>query len=65
MSWRRVIRAALGYIKDHAAAYLDGNFTVRLLRPFLRRRLKTARPHRVAIRARKPWVRIRRLLRGR
>jgi hypothetical protein len=35
------------------------------LRPFLRRRDSTARPHRVAIRARNPCLLIRRLFRGR
>jgi hypothetical protein len=43
----------------------DGNETVRRLRPFLRRRERTARPHRVAIRARNPCLVIRRLFRGR
>lgn len=65
MSWRRVILAALGYFKDHAAAYFDGSFTVRRLRPFLRRRLRTSRPHLVSIRVRNPCLRIRRLFRGR
>jgi hypothetical protein len=65
MSWRRVILAALGYFKDHAAAYFDGSFTVRRLRPFLRRRLRTSRPHFVSIRVRNPCLRIRRLFRGR
>ena len=65
MSWRRVTLAARGYLKDHAAAYLDGSRTVRRLRPFFLRRLSTSRPHRVAIRARKPCVRMRRLFRGR
>jgi hypothetical protein len=44
---------------------LFGIRTVRTFRPFFRRRDSTARPHRVDIRARKPWVLIRRLLRGR
>jgi hypothetical protein len=39
--------------------------TVRRFRPFLRRRDSTARPQRVAIRARKPCLLRRRLLRGR
>lgn len=65
MSWRRVILAALGYFKDHAAAYFDGSFTVRRLRPFLRRLLRTSRPHFVSIRVRNPCLRIRRLFRGR
>jgi len=43
----------------------DGSETVSRLRPFLRRRERTARPHRVAMRARKPCLLIRRLLRGR
>jgi hypothetical protein len=50
---------------SYAPAYLDGNWTVSRLRPFFRRRLKTSRPHLVAIRNLKPCVRIRRLLRGR
>jgi hypothetical protein len=53
MSWRRVILAARGYLKDYAA-YFEGSFTVKLFRPFFRRRLSTARPHRVAIRALNP-----------
>lgn len=44
---------------------LDGTRTVRRLRPFLRRRLKTWRPQRVFMRARKPCFAVRRLLRGR
>jgi hypothetical protein len=43
----------------------DGSDTVSRLRPFLRRRERTARPQRVAIRARNPCLLIRRLLRGR
>jgi hypothetical protein len=43
----------------------EGNDTVRRLRPFLRRRESTARPQRVAIRARNPCLLIRRLFRGR
>jgi hypothetical protein len=43
----------------------DGSDTVSCLRPFLRRRERTARPHRVAIRARNPCLLIRRLFRGR
>jgi hypothetical protein len=43
----------------------DGKETVRRLRPFLRRRERTARPHRVAIRARNPCLVMRRLFRGR
>lgn len=50
---------------SYTPAYLEGNWTVSRLRPFFRRRLKTSRPHLVAIRNLKPWVRIRRLLRGR
>jgi hypothetical protein len=38
--------------------------TVRRLRPFARRRAKTRRPERVAMRARKPCVRWRRILLG-
>ena len=43
----------------------DGSETVSRLRPFLRRRDSTARPHRVAIRARNPCLLMRRLFRGR
>jgi hypothetical protein len=43
----------------------DGSETVSRFRPFLRRRESTARPHRVAIRARNPCLLMRRLLRGR
>jgi hypothetical protein len=43
----------------------DGRETVSCFRPFLRRRESTARPQRVAIRARNPCLLIRRLLRGR
>ena len=42
----------------------DGSDTVSRFRPFLRRRESTARPHLVAIRARKPCLLMRRLLRG-
>jgi hypothetical protein len=38
--------------------------TVRRLRPFARRRLRTLRPPGVAMRARNPWVRFRRRLLG-
>jgi hypothetical protein len=50
---------------SYTPAYLEGNWTVSRLRPFFRRRLRTSRPHLVAIRNLKPCVRIRRLLRGR
>ena len=43
----------------------EGSRTVRRFRPFLRRRDSTARPQRVAIRARNPCLLMRRLLRGR
>src|SRR5262249_14714602 len=43
----------------------EGMRTVRRFRPFFRRRDSTARPQRVAIRARKPCLFRRRLLRGR
>src|SRR6476620_142911 len=49
----------------YAAAYFVGNLTVKRRRPFFRRRLRTARPHLVSIRARNPCVRMRRLFRGR
>lgn len=44
---------------------LEPSFTVSRLRPFFRRRESVARPQRVAIRARKPCLLIRRRLRGR
>jgi hypothetical protein len=43
----------------------DGSETVSRLRPFFRLRDSTARPQRVAIRARKPCLLMRRLFRGR
>ncbi len=43
----------------------EGTFTVRRLRPFFRRRDNTSRPHRSAIRARKPCLFRRLRLRGR
>jgi hypothetical protein len=43
----------------------DGSETVSRFRPFFRRRESTARPQRVAIRARNPCLAIRRLFRGR
>ena len=43
----------------------EGSETVSRFRPFFRRRESTARPQRVAMRARNPCVLIRRLLRGR
>jgi hypothetical protein len=43
----------------------DGSDTVSRFRPFLRRRERTARPQRVAIRARNPCLLTRRLFRGR
>lgn len=51
-------------IIPQAPAYFEGSLTVRLLRPFLRRRLSTARPHLVDMRSLKPCLRMRRLLRG-
>lgn len=42
----------------------DGRETVSRFRPFLRRRESTSRPQRVAIRARKPCLLIRRRFRG-
>ena len=44
--------------------YLEGVETARRLRPFARRRLSTARPAFVFIRARKPWTRLRRIRLG-
>ena len=46
------------------APCLEGVRTDRRLRPFLRRRFRTARPHRVLIRARNPCFRTRLRLRG-
>lgn len=51
--------------RRQALPCLDGSDTVRRLRPFFRRRDNTARPQRVAMRARNPCLAIRRLLRGR
>lgn len=48
-----------------AVLYLFGMTTANTLRPFLRRRERTARPHFVSMRARKPCLRTRRVLRGR
>jgi len=45
-------------------ACFDGALTASLFRPFLRRRLRTARPHLVFMRARKPCLFLRRRLRG-
>ena len=44
--------------RSYAPAYFDGSFTVRRLRPFLRRRLSTSRPHFVDMRRRNPCLRI-------
>lgn len=57
--------ARAGTLGTQAPAYFDGSLTVSCLRPFLRRRLSTSRPHFVSMRARKPCLRIRRVLRGR
>src|SRR3954452_16746002 len=43
----------------------EGSDTVSCFRPFFRRRDRTARPQRVAMRARNPCLVIRRLFRGR
>ena len=43
----------------------EGSDTVSRFRPFFLRRDSTARPHRVAIRARNPCLLMRRLFRGR
>jgi hypothetical protein len=43
----------------------EGSDTVSRFRPFFRRRERTARPQRVAIRARNPCLVTRRLFRGR
>jgi hypothetical protein len=64
----RFLSSAAGCEESRGAytpAYLEGNWTVSRLRPFFRRRLKTSRPHFVAMRNLKPCVRMRRLLRGR
>jgi hypothetical protein len=47
-----------------AAAYFFAIVTARRFRPLARRRFKTARPARVFIRLRNPWVRFRLLLCG-
>lgn len=51
-------------VENQAPAYFDGICTVRRLRPFLRRRLRTARPHLSSMRVRKPCLRTRLVLRG-
>jgi hypothetical protein len=64
----RLLSSAAGSEESRGAytpAYLEGSWTVSRLRPFFRRRLRTSRPHLVAMRNLKPCVRIRRLLRGR
>src|SRR5699024_9041624 len=45
-------------------AIARANYGVRRLRPFARREPMTLRPPRVAMRARNPWVRLRRTLLG-
>jgi hypothetical protein len=45
-------------------SYLEGVVAARRFRPFARRRLSIARPARVDIRSRKPWVRRRRIRLG-
>ena len=49
---------------DHRRASTDRAQTARRLRPLARRALMTARPPRVFMRTRKPWVRARRILEG-
>lgn len=44
--------------------YFDATVTASRFRPFARRRLRTARPALVFMRARKPWVRLRRIRLG-
>ena len=60
-----LIDSCEGSLVPYAAAYFVGSLTVNRCRPFLRRRLRTALPHLVSMRVRNPWVRIRRLFRGR
>jgi len=47
-------RKALIINVRQAPAYFEGSWTVSCFRPFLRRRLSTSRPQRVAIRSRNP-----------
>lgn len=47
---------------DAAPSYFEATLTVSRLRPLRRRLFRTRRPPRVAMRARKPWVRLRRML---
>ena len=59
-------QALAGRRADPAGAADSGNIdqTARRLRPLARRALITARPPRVFMRTRKPWVRARRVLEG-
>jgi len=59
------VAALAGARIRQAPAYFDGSLTVRRRRPFLRRRLKTSRPHFVDILVLNPCFRIRRLFLGR
>jgi hypothetical protein len=79
-SWRTVAAAPLQHRRDIRSARhapnprdplgrqrppcFEGSCTARRLRPFFLRRLSTARPQRVCIRARNPCFAVRRRLRG-
>lgn len=52
------------FLRGYVRARLGGTDTVNFLRPLARRRLITLRPPGVAMRARKPWVRLRLILLG-
>lgn len=51
-------------ISVHTTSWTSSGYTAKRLRPLARRAFKTARPPLVAIRARKPWVRLRRTTEG-
>ncbi len=51
-------------LRSQTLACLVGTHTESLLRPFLRRRFSTARPHLVFMRARNPCLFLRRRFRG-
>jgi hypothetical protein len=64
-SFRKYLNLLNVIAQDNAdQLYFELVVGVRRLRPFARRRLITRRPPTVAIRARKPWVRLRRRLCG-
>jgi hypothetical protein len=56
---RARVRLQIGSRTGHERREEFASYTARRLRPFARRRASTARPDRVAMRARNPWVRLR------